>query len=75
MSTADCNSFLEQLDQWMEGERSPATEAHIRTCAECNNLIADLNSIHETASTLDAVDPGLPRECGPLFARSSRMKG
>ena len=53
----DCNAFLEQLDQWMEGERSPATEAHIRSCAECSNLIADLDSIHDTASSLAADDP------------------
>jgi hypothetical protein len=57
MSAADCNSFLERLDQSMEGERSPVTEAHIRGCVECSNLIADLNSIRETASTLDAADP------------------
>ena len=57
MSAASCNAFLEQLDQWMEGERSPAAEAHIRACAECGNLIADLDSIRDTASSLAADDP------------------
>jgi hypothetical protein len=41
----------------MEGERSPAAEAHIRTCADCSNLIADLDSIQNTASSLATADP------------------
>jgi hypothetical protein len=57
MGAANCNAFLEQLDQWMEGERSPAAEAHIRSCAECNNIIADLDSIRDTASSLTGDDP------------------
>ncbi|HEV3481558.1 MAG TPA: hypothetical protein VGR97_04440 [Candidatus Acidoferrales bacterium] len=56
MSAANCNAFLEQLDQWMEGERSPGAEAHIRSCTECGNLIADLDSIRDTASSLAADD-------------------
>jgi hypothetical protein len=60
MSDANCSAFLEQLDQWMEGERSPSAEAHIRACAECNSLLADLNSIRDTASTLTAADPEPP---------------
>jgi hypothetical protein len=48
---------LEQLDQWMEGERSPSAEAHIRNCVACSNLIADLDSIRDTASSLAAADP------------------
>jgi hypothetical protein len=57
MSAANCDAFLEQMDRWMEGERSPAAEAHIRSCAECSNLIADLDSIRHTASSLAADDP------------------
>jgi hypothetical protein len=57
MSAANCNAFLEQLGQWMEGERSPAAEAHIRSCAQCSNLISDLDSIRDTASSLAADDP------------------
>ena len=57
MSAANCNAFREQLDQWMEGEPSPAAEAHIRSCADCTNLIADLDSIRDTASSLAADDP------------------
>ncbi len=57
MSVANCAAFLEQLDRWMEGERSSAAEAHIRTCAECSHLIADLDSIRDTASSLAATDP------------------
>lgn len=57
MGAANCNAFREQLDQWMEGERAPAAEAHIRSCADCTNLIADLDSIRDTASSLAADDP------------------
>lgn len=60
MSAAKCDAFLKQLDQWMEGERSPAAEVHIRSCAECSNLIADLDSIRDTASALAADDPEPP---------------
>jgi hypothetical protein len=57
MNVVNCSAFFEQLDQWMEGERSPAAEAHVRSCAECSNLIADLGSIRDTASSLAADDP------------------
>jgi hypothetical protein len=57
MSVVSCSAFLGQLDQWMEGERSPAAEAHVRSCAECSNLVADLDSIRDTASSLAAADP------------------
>ncbi len=60
MSIANCNAFLEQLDQWMEGERSAAAEAHLHGCAECRTLIADLDSIRDTASSLAAADPEPP---------------
>lgn len=60
MSIVNCNAFLEQLDQWMEGERSPAGEAHLHGCAECRNLVADLDSIRDTASSLAAADPEPP---------------
>ncbi len=60
MSVANCSAFLEQLDQWMEGERSSAAESHIRACAECSNLIADLGSIRDTASSLAEADPEPP---------------
>jgi hypothetical protein len=57
MSVVNCSAFFEQLDQWLEGERSPAAEAHVRSCAECSNLVADLDSIRDTASSLAAADP------------------
>jgi|SRR5579863_1598449 len=60
MSIVKCNAFLEQIDEWMEGERSPAAEAHLRGCADCRNLIADLDSIRDTASSLAAADPEPP---------------
>jgi hypothetical protein len=60
MKAMNCSAFLDQLDRWMEGERSPATEAHVSTCAQCRNLIADLDTIHDTAPSLAATDPEPP---------------
>ncbi len=57
MSIVNCNVFLEQLEEWMEGERSPAAKAHIRTCVDCSNLAVDLGSIRDTASSLASADP------------------
>ena len=58
MSVANCSAFLEQLDQWMEGERSPFVLKPICAAARpCGNLIADLDSIRDTASSLAASDP------------------
>lgn len=57
MSVANCSAFLEELDQWMEGERSASAEAHVRSCGMCSNLIADLDLIRDTAPSLAETDP------------------
>ena len=58
MSTTDCNEFLEQLDAVDGGRalsrRSKPISAPARIAA---NLIADLDSIRDTASSLAADDP------------------
>ena len=60
MKSMNCSEFLDQVGRWMEGERSPAVEAHLSACRQCRNLIADLEAIHDTASTLAASDPEPP---------------
>jgi hypothetical protein len=60
MRAMNCSEFLDQIDRWMEGERSPAAEAHLSTCPQCRNLIADLDAIRDTASTMAASDPEPP---------------
>jgi len=56
MSATNCNEFLNQLEQWMEGERSADARAHLRTCADCRHIVEDLDSIHETARVIGATE-------------------
>ncbi len=57
MSTIGCDEFFAHLDRWMEGERPAAGEAHVRGCASCRGLIEDLESIRQTARSLEDVAP------------------
>ena len=56
MSTMGCNEFLNQLDAWMEGERPAEARAHVRECAHCRGLVADLDAIQQTAGAWAAAD-------------------
>jgi len=49
MSTISCNEFSNQLESWMDGVRQPAAEAHVRSCASCQNVLSDLEAIHSSA--------------------------
>jgi hypothetical protein len=60
MSTIGCNEFLNQLERWMEGERPAETQAHVRSCPRCRELVNDLDSIRETAHSLDIADANPP---------------
>ena len=60
MGTIDCNTFFNQLEQWMEGGRSADAEAHLRGCPRCRALVEDLESIHQTALSLEDVDIAPP---------------
>jgi hypothetical protein len=60
MGTIDCNTFFNQLEQWMEGGRSADAEAHLRGCPRCRALVEDLESIHQTALSLKDVDTAPP---------------
>jgi hypothetical protein len=60
MSTIGCNEFLLQLESWMEGNRQPGAETHVRGCRECRNLLSDIEAIHSTARSWDAAEPSEP---------------
>jgi hypothetical protein len=59
MATMGCNEFLKQFDAWMEGERGAEARAHVRECANCRGLVADLDAIQQgaTAWAAEEVDP------------------
>lgn len=59
MATMGCNEFQKQFEAWMEGERGAEARAHVRECANCRMLVADLDAIQHGASTWAAeeVDP------------------
>jgi hypothetical protein len=57
MNTIECNRFLDQLGDWMEGERSAEARAHLRTCSECRSLADDLEAIERTAPSIALDDP------------------
>jgi len=60
MATIDCNTFFNQLEQWMEGESPADAQAHLRGCPRCRALVEDLESIHQTALSLEDVDIAPP---------------
>jgi len=57
MPAMQCNEFMDSLDLWMDGERQPDAEAHLRSCAACHGLVADLEMIRTAGRELSDVDP------------------
>jgi hypothetical protein len=55
-----CREFYEVAEQWMEGERPAAAEAHLNACANCRSLIADLEAIARAGAALEATAPEPP---------------
>ncbi|HXW63378.1 MAG TPA: anti-sigma factor [Candidatus Acidoferrales bacterium] len=51
----NCSDFQDQLDRWMEGERSPNARAHLDECPACRSLVEDLNTISQVAHSIGAV--------------------
>jgi len=60
MSTMDCNAFWNQLEQWMEGERSSDARAHLRGCPNCRSALTDLDAIRQSASSMGDADVAPP---------------
>jgi hypothetical protein len=57
---ATCNDFMEFAGAWMEGEHLPGAEEHIRSCARCRTLIADLEAIRAVGRALAAEEVNPP---------------
>jgi hypothetical protein len=57
MAAMQCTEFHSFLEAWMEGERSPETEAHCQSCASCRDLLADLDGIRVAGQSMVDVDP------------------
>jgi hypothetical protein len=60
MSTYACNDFLKQLEAWMEGERPAVARTHLRECAHCRALVADMDAIRQTAGAWAAEESDPP---------------
>jgi hypothetical protein len=60
MATITCREFLNYLEPWMEGERPPDAQAHVRTCSHCSGVIKDLEMIHTEARSWDTSEQDAP---------------
>jgi hypothetical protein len=54
MASMTCRHFHEELERWMDGERSPAALAHVKSCSACSGIIADLKAIESQAHSWSA---------------------
>jgi hypothetical protein len=55
-----CRHFHQELERWMDGERSAAASAHVKSCAACSGILADLKSIETEAHSWSAPLPEAP---------------
>jgi hypothetical protein len=60
MANIGCNDFLEFAGGWMEGDRLPGGEEHLRSCARCRGVLADLEAIQTAGLELGAEDVAPP---------------
>ena len=60
MATITCREFLLYLEPWMEGERPPDAQAHLRACPNCSSIIKDLQMIQTEAGSWSAVEHDAP---------------
>jgi len=63
-----CHEFEDLIGPWMEGERRPDAEAHLRACGSCRDALADLESIRTAGRDLGEVEPP-PRVWAALRAQ------
>ncbi len=56
----NCVELQQSLAEFVEG-RNPAQQAHLKTCAECSALVAELNLIASAAIELRAANEPSPR--------------
>jgi hypothetical protein len=60
MATITCREFLAHLEPWMEGERSPDAQAHLRSCPRCSSAVSDLELIRTEARSWSAAEQDAP---------------
>jgi hypothetical protein len=60
MANIRCNDFLEAAGEWMEGDRLPGTEEHLRSCARCRSVLADLEAIRTAGLAMGAEEVAPP---------------
>jgi hypothetical protein len=59
-TTNSCKGFLSHLDAWSEGERPADSKAHLRDCASCQAIVADLTAIQTEARSWSALESEAP---------------
>ncbi len=50
----NCEEFVRQSEQWMEGERSPEARDHAMACERCRALVEELDAIRLMAPQIAA---------------------
>jgi hypothetical protein len=60
MAMFHCKDFPNYLEPWMEGQRHPDAQAHVRDCPRCRALVDDLNSIQASAKEWGAIEAEPP---------------
>ena len=55
-----CQQFIEDLTEWMEGARSAESVAHLSICAHCNALVSDLKAIQAAATEIHLAESEPP---------------
>lgn len=70
----NCTEFQNALADFIEGGAAPGTEGHLKSCAACAGLVADLKEISGQARMLAAADE--PRhEVWARIERSLELEG
>lgn len=75
MATITCRDFLAYLEPWMEGERPPDAQAHVRTCSHCSGVIKDLEAIHTEAGSWNASEQDAPERVWTALRAQLEQEG
>jgi hypothetical protein len=60
MGEMGCKEFQNQIERWMDGERSAKAREHALQCAGCKALVADLDAIQQHAHAWGADEVAPP---------------
>ena len=56
MATIHCKDFPNYLEPWLEGQRHPDAQAHLRDCPGCRSLLDDFTAIQASAKDWGSTD-------------------